>query len=250
MQYILLPFRVLYKIYYLVFFIVSLVLLYPLLYFLLSDAKRFPQAFAVMRIYAIVLLFFAGVFLKIKGKKNLPKDGAYIICSNHSSFIDPFCMYSIFSQYFVFIGKKEIGKWPLFHIFYTSGMNILVDRHNKSGSIKALRRMSQEIDKGNPLVIFPEGTRSKDAPKLATFKPGAFAIAIQKQVPIIPITFVSNWKRLQEGGIWKGKAGPGIAAVVIHKPIKTIGLGKENIEQLQNQIQAIIGGALSPQVNA
>ncbi|MBK6522733.1 MAG: 1-acyl-sn-glycerol-3-phosphate acyltransferase [Sphingobacteriaceae bacterium] len=127
--------------------------------------------------------------------------------------------------------KKEIEKWPLFHIYYTSGMNVLVDRNSKTGSIGALKKMSHEIDKGNPLAIFPEGTISRKAPALAPFKSGAFALAIQKQIPIVPVIFVTNWKRLQRGGFWKGKAGPGIAEVVISKPVITTGLGKDQIDQ-------------------
>lgn len=245
MHFFLFPFRILYKIYYLIFFVLSLVISYPIMYYLLSDSSRFYKAFTVMRIHAYILLLFAGVKLKIKGMENIPPDGAYIICPNHTSFLDIFCIYSIFPRYFVFTGKKEIEKWPLFHIYYTSGMNILVDRHNKRGDIKALKRMSREIDKGSPLVIFPEGTISKQAPILAPFKSGAFAIAIQKKIPIVPVTFVSNWKRLQRNGIWKGKAGPGIAEVVIHKPILTNRLNKENIYELQNEAQKIISSPLS-----
>ncbi|MBI2271182.1 MAG: 1-acyl-sn-glycerol-3-phosphate acyltransferase [Bacteroidetes bacterium] len=198
-----------------------------------------------MRLHAFVLLLFAGVFMKIKGAGNIPKNGAYIICPNHSSFFDTFCLYSIFDQYFVFIGKKEIEKWPLFHIFYTSGMNILVDRQNAAGSVSALRKMCTEIDKGHPLAIFPEGTISKEAPKLGPFKSGAFAIAIQKQVPVLPVTFVTNYKLLERGGIWKGRARPGIAEIIIHKPINTTGLNKKSINRLQMDVQAIINTPLS-----
>ena len=244
MQYILLPFRVIYKVYYLFFFVLSLIISYPIVYFLLSESKRFPKAFRLMRLHAFILLLFAGARLKVKGINNIPQNGAYIICPNHSSFLDIFCIYTIFSRYFVFTGKKEIEKWPLFHIYYTSGMNILVDRNSRTGSIKALKRMSQEIDKGNPLVIFPEGTISKHAPIMAPFKSGAFAIAIQKQVPIVAVTFVTNWKLLQRSGIWNGKAGPGISEVIIHEPIMTTGLNKENINQLQNKVEAIINNPL------
>lgn len=245
MRYVLLPFRVIYKIYYLIFFVLSLLILYPIMYYFLSNPKRFSKAFTVMRFHAFALLLFAGARLKVRGAENIPSIGAYIICPNHTSFLDIFCIYAIFSKYFVFTGKKEIEKWPLFNIYYTSGMNILVDRHSKTGDIRALKRMSQEIDKGNPLVIFPEGTISKQAPLLAPFKPGAFAIAIQKNIPIVPVTFVTNWKRLQRSGIWKGKASPGIAEVVIHKPILTNKLCKENIYQLQNDVQKTIDAPLS-----
>lgn len=244
MQYILLPFRVIYKIYYLIVFVLSLIISYPVMYYLLSNPKRFPKAFAVMKVHSFLLLLFAGAFLKVKGASNISPNGAYIIVPNHSSYLDIFCIYTIFRKYFVFTGKKEIEKWPLFHIYYTSGMNILVDRNTKTGSFKALKRMSHEIEIGNPIVIFPEGTISQEAPKLAPFKSGAFAIAIQKQVPILPVTFVTNWKLLQRSGFWKGKAGPGIAEVVIHKPIMTTGLNKKDINQLQMQVQTIINGPL------
>ena len=244
MQYILLPFRIIFKIYYFIFFVLSVIIAYPVMYYLLSDPKRFPKAFTAMRIHAFFLLLFAGAILKVKGVANIPKEGAYIICPNHSSYLDIFCLYTIFHNYFVFTGKQEIEKWPLFHIYYTSGMNILVDRESRTGSIKALKRISQEIEKGNPMVIFPEGTISKEAPKLAPFKSGAFAIAIQKQVPILPVTFVTNWKILSRSGFWKGKDGPGISEVIIHKPIITTGLKKENMNQLQNEVIKIISGSL------
>ncbi|HSH66032.1 MAG TPA: lysophospholipid acyltransferase family protein [Bacteroidia bacterium] len=198
-----------------------------------------------MRLHAFLLLFFAGAFLKVKGLNNIPKSGAYIICPNHSSFLDIFCLYRIFWQYFVFTGKKEIERWPLFHIYYTSGMNILIDRNSRTGSINALKRMLHEIDKGNPLVIFPEGTISKSAPVMAPFKSGAFAIAIQKKIPIVPVTFVSNWKILQRTGIWKGSAGPGVAEVIIHQPIITTDLSKVDTQRLKNMVEKTINHSLN-----
>jgi 1-acyl-sn-glycerol-3-phosphate acyltransferase len=213
--------------------------------YLLSKPERFPKAFFAMRIHAFFLLFFAGVRLKVSGINNIPQNGAYIICPNHSSYLDIFCLYVIFNKYFVFTGKKEIEKWPLFHIYYTSGMNILVDRGSASGSFKALKRMSLEIEKGNPLVIFPEGTISSKAPQLAPFKSGAFVMAIQKQVPILPITFVTNWKLLSRSGFWKGPAGPGVSTVIIHKPVITTGLQKESSIQLKDKVAHIINSSLS-----
>lgn len=248
LQILLLPLRVIFKIYYLLVFVLSLFISYPVMYYFLSSPKHFPKAFALMRIHGFLLLLFAGAFIKVKGIKNIPKDGSYIICPNHSSYLDIFCLYTIFRKYFVFTGKKEIEKWPLFHIYYTSGMNILVDRHSKTGAFKALKRMSYEIEIGNPLVIFPEGTISKEAPKLTSFKSGAFAIAIQKQVPILPVTFVTNWKLLSRSGFWKGPAGPGISEVVIHKPILTIGLKKEDIDQIKAEVINIINEPLNPSI--
>lgn len=197
-----------------------------------------------MRFYARVLNFFAIVKIKVRGIKNIPVTGSYIICPNHSSFLDIPCIYIIFKKYFVFTGKKEIEKWPLFHIFYTSGMNILVDRSNRAGAFRSFKRMAEEIDRGNPLMIFPEGTISKVAPSLTDFKSGAFAMAIQKEIPIIPVTFITNWKRLQRSNFFSGKAGPGLSEVVIHKPVYTSELKKNDTDFLQNKVREIINEPL------
>jgi len=154
------------------------------------------------------------------------------------------CIYVVFKQYFLIAGKKEIERWPLFNIFYTSGMNILVDRKNKSGSILSLKRMMQEIDNGHPIALFPEGTISPNAPQLIEFKPGAFSLAVNKQIPIIPVTFVNNWKRLQRKNFWLGKAGPGFADVVVHQPVFTNNLAKEDVKKLLKQVQQTINKPL------
>lgn len=245
MKLLLIPFRVVYKIYYLIIFALSLVVTYPFMYFLLSKPQRFPLAFKLMKIHAFMLLVFAGAKLKVQGKENIPEEGSYIICPNHTSYLDIFCIYTIFKKYLVFTGKKEIEKWPLFHIYYTSGMNILVDRDNKSGSIKSLKRIYQEIDKGNPIAIFPEGTISKKAPVMTSFKPGAFSVAIQKQIPILPITFLSNWKILQRGSFWTGRCGPGISKVIIHKPVLVKGLKSTDVDQLKDSVKKIISQPFS-----
>lgn len=244
MKFILLPFRVIYKVYFLIGFAVSLTLLYPFFKYYLARESRWPKAFRLMRFYGYLLNAIAFVYIRVRGQHNIPASGPYIICPNHSSVIDIPCTYMLFSNYFVYTGKQEIEKWPLFHIFYTSGMNILVDRKSKMGSFKAFKRIAMEIDKGHPVMMFPEGTISRQAPVLTDFKAGAFAMAIQKQVPILPVTFLTNWKRLQAGKFFMGKASPGVSEVLIHEPISTIGLGKEDAALLQSRVHDIINGPL------
>lgn len=237
---LLLPFWVTYKLYYFLYFVISFLAAYPVFYYLLSDRKRFPRAFVVMRWFALIWQSFAFVPIRTQGRSNIPDKGSFIICANHTSYMDIPVIYCLFKNYFVFVGKKEIEKWPLFHIFYTSKMNISVDRESPSGSMEALKRMLEEIEKGHPLAIFPEGTIPKTVPELGEFKSGAFAIAIRKQIPILPVTFVTNWKRLQRSGLWKGHAGPGYSEVVIHEPVPTTGLTKKDADRLQEKIRAII----------
>ena len=244
MSIILGPFRFIYKIYFLTCFVLILIILYPVFRFFLSKKERFPSAFRMMKFYAKLLMLCTGIVLKIKGRENIVTDQPFLICSNHSSFLDIPCFYSIFDKYFVFTGKKEIENWPLFHIFYTSGMNILVDRHNKIGLIKGFKRMIDVIDQGYPLVVLPEGTISKVAPRLTEFKTGSVSLAIHKQIPILPITFTTNWIRLQRKGFFKGKAGPGIAEVFIHPLISTNGLTKKDADALLLKLRGIINSPL------
>ena len=238
------PLRFIYKVFILLYVSLSLILFYPIFKYLLSKEDRFPKAFRVIRFYAKSWLFFTGVYVKVKGKENILKGQPFIITSNHSSFIDPTCLYSIYDEYFVFTGKQEIEKWPLFHIFYTSGMNILVDRNSRMGVLKSFKRMMDVIDKGNPIVILPEGTISKDAPRLTEFKTGAVSIAIQKQVPLQPITFTTNWKRLERKGWFTGKASPGVVEAIIHPAIPTKGLTKADAESLNVKLKEVINKPL------
>jgi len=240
MKYFIFPLRLIYKIYVLINFSILMLLYYPILKFTMAKKKRFPTAFKVTRAFCYTWLYSIGMFIRVKGKENIIKGQPFLLCSNHSSFLDPAPMYCIFKDHFVFTGKQEIEKWPLFHIFYTSGMNILVDRHNRIGALKSYKKMVEVIDEGKSLVILPEGTIPKDAPKLGEFKTGAVSIAIQKQIPIIAITQTNNWKRLERSGLLKGKASPGIIEVVIHPPISTTGLTKADADALQDQLKATI----------
>ena len=238
------PFSLIYKFYFVSIFGILMLLLYPLYYLILKKRKAFKTGFKIIRVHAWLLSVFGLIIVRIIDKKNIPAKGSYIICANHTSFIDIICIYIAFKDYFIFTGKKEIEKWPLFNIFYTSGMNILVDRHNRKGAFEAFKKMSKVIDDGNPLMIFPEGTISKKAPQLGSFKSGAFTIASKKQVPIIPVTFLNNWKLFQRGNLLKTNAQPGFAKMIIHPPVITTKLSEEAKEKLPDQIKEIIQAPL------
>ncbi len=239
-----LPFRLLYKSYILLYFSLIMILYFPVFSFLLAKKKRFPTAFRFIKGFSRLWLWGCGIYIKVKGRENIILDKPFIICSNHSSFIDPATLYSIFPQHFVFTGKKEIEKWPLFHIFYTSGMNILVDRHSRIGAMKGFKKMIEVLEGGLPLVILPEGTIPDNAPKLGEFKAGVTTLAIQQQIPIIPVTQTTNWKRLQRRGLIKGKASPGVSEVIIHKPINTKGLTKADADKLLLSLRKTINAPL------
>lgn len=220
-------------------FALSLILQYPLLYFLLSDRSRFHFTFRLMRIWSLFLLAFNGIFIKIERRGELP-NGPFIICPNHGSYLDIITMYRVFRRYFVFMGKVEIVNWPLFGIFFSKGMNISVDRQSNRGAHEALKRAEAELKLGHNIVIFPEGTIPHTAPKMRAFKNGAFKLSLDLQIPIVPVTFINNWRRLQSGAILKRKGGPGFSKVVVHAPVYPKDYQEKGVVQMKKDIFEII----------
>ena len=250
LHYFFLPFRVVYKIHIFFSFAITLILFYPVLYYFLKDSKRLRTAFKILKVYTHIFHTLALIPPRVKGVKNIPETGPYLVCLNHGSFLDITNAYNTLPYYFIFVGKKELKKWPLFQIFFLSDMNILVDRQSKIGSYKSFLQIGEQLEKGNPVALFPEGTMTKNAPYMNPFKSGAFVVAIQKQVPIIPVTYVTHWKRIENGGFWHGKVSPGFCLAIIHEPISTIGLKKGDEDTLSEKVWKIINAPLKERYGA
>jgi 1-acyl-sn-glycerol-3-phosphate acyltransferase len=236
-------FYALWKCLFLAAFLSILLLLYPFLVWFLADRKRYKYAFYCQKIMATWICFFSGIFIKKVYEINpdeIPQP--CVIVSNHASYLDIIVSYFVIKKYFVFMAKFELNKAPLFSIFFKD-MQISVNRESRTNSHKAFIRAGEEIDKGHSIFIFPEGTISSFG-ELKNFKNGPFKLAVEKQVPILPITFVNNWKLLQNGGFFKSYGRPGISTIVIHKPIKTTGLKEENIVDLRSQVFSLIDSIL------
>lgn len=243
MRYLLVLPRALWKLLFALNFALGLFLLYPVFYILLSNERWFPIAFKLKKLWARWILIVPLIFVdkKIKAQKALPHPCIY--CANHSSYLDIVISYIVLPYYFVFVGKAELLKAPLFKIFFTSGMDITVDRQNKADGKRSLNQAADKISKNQSIFLFPEGSISSQG-HLKPFKNGAFKLAIETQTPIIPVTFKSNWKLLQNGGFLKSHGRPGIASVVIHDAIDTKGLTENDLLSLNDKVREIIASEL------
>jgi len=233
----------LWKIYVFLWFTLLLLLFYPFYLIFLLNKKHFNKGFNLLLVHTGVLMYLCGIIMRVENKHHIKKGQAYVITPNHSSYLDIIILYQTFTQYFVFMGKKELANVPVFNIFFKK-MNITVDRKSASSGKKAIDRCAYELEEGHSVVLFPEGTIPKNVPKLLPFKNGAFKLAIEKQVPVIPITFVTNYKRLEMAGLFAGKAGPGIAKAFIHEPIPTVGMTEEDLVPLRDKVFNIINNQL------
>lgn len=205
------------------------------MYVFLQKRKWFKYVFALKRVCSWWICFSSFIYLKKywrTDRQKIPQPA--VIIANHASYLDIVVSYLFLPHYFVFMGKGELAKIPLFGLLFKE-MNITVNRKSTTDAHRALMKAGEEIERGNSVYIFPEGTIA-DEGILKNFKNGAFKLAIDKQVPIVPVTYINNWRILQNGGFFKSLGCPGIARIIIHEPVITRGMTDENLVPLRQQL--------------
>jgi 1-acyl-sn-glycerol-3-phosphate acyltransferase len=184
------------------------------------------------------ILLTSGVFPSTKFEEKLDPNGTYIFMANHFSYMDILSMIAQTGVFFRFLAKKELSDIPLFGILFRT-IDISVDRKNMKKAHNAFVSADNALEHKESLCIFPEGTIGKRVPEMIRFKKGGFVLAVNHQVPIVPVTIVDNWKRLPDGGLTRGGT-PGRARTIVHAPISTLGLSLDDIPDLQNRVRQII----------
>ncbi len=235
--------RALWKLWFVLNFLITLLLLYPVFLILLSREKWFRAAFRLMRFWGNWLCYGAGLIPKISyeiDKNRIPHPCIYV--ANHSSYLDIILSCVAIPRYFVFVGKQELDKAPLFRIFFKR-MHILVNRKSNVDSHKAYLQAGERIDKGQSVLIFPEATISSSG-KLIPFKNGAFKLAIDKQVPIVPLVFFDNWKHLQNGGFLTSNGRPGLLRALMLPAVSTQGMTNADLIPLREKLKHTIHQSL------
>ncbi len=222
----------LWKIYVGLIFVVFALSLYPLFLIVLSNPNWKKISFQLFLIWSWCMRIFCFYFVKKKKETQLP-EGPYIIVSNHSSYLDIFLMYSIFPKHpFLFLGKDEILNYPIIKTYF-KGLNIPVYRKDKRKAAISFIQAKKAVRDGWSIVIFPEGgIPDENKPALIPFKKGAFKLAKQLNIPIVPVTFTNHYKLFSDPLEFFGPARPGISHVFIHEA-----LSKEKIQVMsENEI--------------
>ncbi len=161
--------------------------------------------------------------------------------ANHTSMTDIMLMFYTATNPFVFVGKKELVKIPLFGYIYKRTC-ILVDRGNTKSRVEAFRRAESRLNEGLSVCIFPEGGVPEDLTLiLDEFKDGAFRLAIEHKIPIAPMTFHDNKKRFPYSFFI---GGPGKMRVKVHQLISTASLNMEDRKKLKKETRDVILGEL------
>lgn len=231
------PFWLLYRIWFYLLVLLPIILLFPLILITILSEKSYPLFFKIARLWARVILIGMGFRYSIKGTENFEEGKSYMLVANHTSMTDIMLMLlAVKNHPFVFVGKKELVNIPIFGFIYKR-VCILVDRENSKSRFAVFERAQKRIQQGLSICIFPEGGVPDESILLDEFKDGAFRIAIDHQLTIIPITFYDNKKRFSYTFF---SGSPGKMRAKIHPPIETIGKTMDDKLHIKQQVRDII----------
>ncbi len=177
-----------------------------------------------------------GVTVEAQGLENVDPARPCVFMSNHQSVTDIGALVLTLPSTWRFVAKRELTWIPLFGWAIKLGGHVIVDRANNPRAVASLRRAAQQIRLGTSVVIFPEGTRSETG-EMRAFKSGGFHLAIEAQVPVLPVT-VSGSRRLTPKGSLRVESGR--VKVAYGKPIETRGLRVEDREGLKLRVREAI----------
>jgi len=230
-------FATLYRIWFYILVTVPIIILFPFLFISILKESWYPYFFKLARFWAMLIIFGMGFYPIIKRETKYKKGQSYMFVANHTSMTDIMLMLYVIKNPFVFVGKKELVKIPLFGFFYKKTC-ILVDRTSPKSRLEVFERAQKKLDQGYGICIFPEGgIPPNESLVLDQFKDGAFRLAIEHKIPIAAMVFYDNKKRFPERFL---SGTPGKMRAKTLNTIPTVGLKLENKRVLRNQTREII----------
>ena len=190
----------------------------------------------IAQFWAKSILLVSRIKVSVKGLSDIDLAGPYIYMPNHQSNFDIPVLLGHLSVQFRWLAKAELFKIPIFgHAMRKAGY-ISIDRYHRESAFESLKVAAETIKGGKSVLIFPEGTRSRDG-KIRSFKKGGFVLAIDSGVPIVPVVIKGTYAIMTKG---KFRVNQGHVSMVIHKPIDTSAYTRETKEALMENVRRVI----------
>jgi len=177
-----------------------------------------------------------GIRVEAAGLEHVAATNAAIYMSNHQSVLDIGAIALSLPVSWRFVAKKELTYIPFFGWALALSDQIVIDRGNRRRAVESLRRAAERVRGGINVVIFPEGTRSPDG-TLQPFKSGGFHLALDAQVPVIPVTVSGSWQLTPKRSL---QLRSGTVKVVYGAPIETAGMTARDRERLTRRVAGAI----------
>jgi 1-acyl-sn-glycerol-3-phosphate acyltransferase len=190
--------------------------------------------------WARSISYITPMLVYIIGRENIREGQSYIIVANHQSNLDVMLLFGWLGVDVKWVIKKELRRVPVFGYAAEKGGNILIDRSNPEEAHRSLKRAREKVQGGTSLLILPEGTRSRNG-KIGHFKRGAFLIAMELGLPVLPVTIANTRSILPARTL---DLFPGRATMVIHGPIDSGDYTPKTCDDFRNCVKEIIQAGL------
>ena len=184
--------------------------------------------------------FLSGVKLEVKGYENIPEDQAVLFVGNHRGIYDVITTYPLMKGPTGYIAKKELAKIPFLSWWMYFVNCIFLDRNDPRKGLKSINKAAEMIQSGISMVIFPEGTRTKDG-ELHEFKEGSLKIAAKAKCPVIPMG-ITGTAEIFENHIPFIKSSH--VTVSFGKPIDTAAMTREELKGITKTVHAEVAKLL------
>ena len=190
----------------------------------------------IARFWGKSILMVSRIKVSVQGYSNIDPALPYIYMPNHQSNFDIPVLLGHLKVQFRWLAKIELFKIPIFGRAMRKAGYISIDRYNRESAIKSLKVAANKIKSGVSVLIFPEGTRSRDG-DILPFKKGGFVLAIDSGVPIVPVVITGTRSIMTKG---KFRVNEGQVNMVIHKPIDTSAYTRDTKSALMENVRRVI----------
>jgi 1-acyl-sn-glycerol-3-phosphate acyltransferase len=205
---------------------------------LFSRSGRFAHYCA--RTWAWLILATTGVNVEIRGLERVPRNKPFLFISNHQSIYDIPVLFWHLPYQLRIIAKESLGRFPVLGWHLARTGHVLVQRQNPGSTV--FKKVSALMRAGHSLIVFPEGTRSRDG-RVGRFKGGIFLLAIQAGLPIVPVAVDGTRRVMRKGGL---TTCPGEVIVEVFEPIETTGLQADDARALAERTRRTIAEVIVP----
>jgi 1-acyl-sn-glycerol-3-phosphate acyltransferase len=183
-----------------------------------------------------------GIRVEVAGLEHVERTQPYVVMSNHQSVLDIGALVLSLPVSWRFVAKRELTWIPFFGWALGLSDQIVIDRGNRTKSMRSLARAAERVRGGLSVIIFPEGTRSPTG-EMREYKSGGFHLALQAQVPILPATVSGSFHLIPKRSL---KINSGTIKVTYGLPIPTQGMAAEQRNELKTLVREAIARGYDP----
>ena len=192
----------------------------------------------IARIWARGILFVSRIKVTVNGLANIDPSRSYVYMSNHQSNFDIPVLLACLPVQFRWLAKAELFKIPIFGRAMHGAGYVKIDRFNQESAFESINEAARKMKDGVSVMIFPEGTRSRDG-SIRPFKKGGFVMAVDAGVPIVPIILQGTWTIMDKSSL---RINTGEVSLNIKAPIATTDYTRDSKDGLMKSVRAVICG--------